>query len=235
MKRFWQRVAIEPIDAEWRILLDARPLHIPGGAELRLSRRDLAEAVAAEWREAGGTQGGEASFGDLPLTRIVGTAQVRIAPDPEPVVLALARYGESDLLCYRAAEPPALRARQAAAWQPWLDWAETRFAARLRVTEGVMHVAQPPDTIAALAAAVAARPALALGALGVAVPALGSLVLGLALAEGALSAADAHALATLDETFQEEFWGEDAEAVARRRRIGEEVAVAGRLLAMLRA
>jgi chaperone required for assembly of F1-ATPase len=235
MKRFWQRVAIEPIDAEWRILLDARPLHLPGGAELHLPRRDLAEAVAAEWREAGGAEGGEASFTELPLTRIAGTAQVRIAPDPEPVVLALARYGESDLLCYRAAEPPALRARQAAAWQPWLDWAEARFAARLRVTEGVMHVAQPPDAIAALAAAVAAQPALALAALGVVVPALGSLVLGLALAEGALSATDAHALATLDETFQEEFWGEDAEAVARRRRIGEEVAVAGRLLAMLRA
>jgi chaperone required for assembly of F1-ATPase len=235
MKRFWEQVTIEPVDAEWRVLLDTRPLHIPGGAELRLPHRTLADAVAAEWRAAGGGRGGETSFSELPLTRIAGTAQARIRPDPEPVALALARYAESDLLCYRAAAPPALQARQAAAWQPWLDWAAVRFAAPLRVTEGIMYVAQPAGSLAALAAAVAAQPAHGLAALGVAVPALGSLVLGLALAEGTLHPADAHALATLDETFQEELWGEDAEAVTRRRRIGEEVAVAGRLLAMLRA
>jgi len=235
MQRFWDSAEIEPVGAEWRIVLDDRAVNIPGGGELRLPVRALAAAVAAEWQAAGGRKGGRTSYADLPLTRIAGTGQVRIASDPEPVVLELARYAESDLLCYRAADPPALLRRQAERWQPWLDWAAGRHGAPLAVTTGVVHVAQPAGSLAALAAALAALGPYALAALGVAVPALGSLVLGLALAEGALDGAAAHGLATLDETFQEEFWGTDADAVARRRRIGDEVAVAARFLELLRA
>jgi chaperone required for assembly of F1-ATPase len=235
MQRFWETAEIEPVAAGWRIVLDGRPVHIPGGAELHLPGRALAAAVAAEWQAAGGRKGGRTSYAELPLTRIAGTGQVRIAPDPEPVVLELARYGETDLLCYRAAQPAALVERQARRWQPWLDWAAARYGARLTVTTGVVHVPQPAEALAALAAALSALGPMGLAALGVAVPALGSLVLGLALAEGALAAAEAHALATLDETFQEEFWGTDEEALARRRRIGEDIAVAAHFLELLRA
>ena len=235
MQRFWETAEIAPIASGWRIQLDGRSVHLPGGAELRVPGRPLAEAIAAEWQAAGGGKGGRTSFDDLPLTRIAGTGQVRIAPDPEPMVLELARYGETDLLCYRAAEPPALVARQAQQWQPWLDWVAARHLAGLAVTVGVVPVAQPPEALAALAVALAALGPYALAALGIAVPALGSLVLGLALADGALGATAAHATATLDERFQEEFWGEDAEALARRRRIGEDIAIAARFLELLRA
>ena len=88
--------------------------------------------------------------------------------------------------------------------------------------------------MAALAQAVAAHDAMALAALGIAVPVLGSLVLGLALAAGRLDAAEAHALATLDEIFQEELWGRVEEAVVRRRRIAAEVAMVGRFLELCR-
>jgi chaperone required for assembly of F1-ATPase len=213
MKRFWDTAEVERHPDGWHVLLDGKPVRVPGGAPLALPTPALADAVAAEWQAAGGVKGGEMSYADLPLTRIAGTGQQRIAPDPEPVVLELARYGESDLLCYRADQPAELVRRQATLWQPWLDWADARLGARLRVTEGVVHVP----------------------ALGVAVPALGSLVLGLALADGSLTAAAAHLLATLDETFQEEYWGAEAEAVARRRRIGDDVAAAGRVLELLRA
>ncbi len=235
MQRFWEAAQVAPIGACWRILLDGRAVHLPGGAELRLPGRALAEAVAAEWQAAGGGKGGKTSFADLKLTRIAGTGQVRIAPDPEPMALELVRYGETDLLCYRAVEPAALAARQAAAWQPWLDWLAARHGAQLAVTVGVVPVAQPPDALAALAAALAALGPYALAALGIAVPALGSLVLGLALADGVIAAEAAHRAAILDETFQAEFWGEDAEALARRRRIGEDIAVAARFLELLRA
>ena len=235
MQRFWETALVAPIAGGWRILLDGRSVHLPGGAELRLPHPLLAGAIAAEWQAAGGGKDGRTSFADLPLTRIAGTAQVRIAPDPEPMALELVRYGETDLLCYRAAEPPALAARQEAVWQPWLDWLAARHGARLNVTAGVVPVTQPPEALAALAAALAALGPYALAALGIAVPALGSLVLGLALAEGTLTAQAAHAAASLDETFQEEFWGTDAEALARRRRIGEDIAVAARFLELLRA
>jgi chaperone required for assembly of F1-ATPase len=234
MKRFWDNATLLPGSDGFQVLLDGRPMRLPGGGPLAVASRPLAEAMAAEWQRAGGAKGGEMEYADLPLTRLAGTAQERIAPDPEPVVLELARYGETDLLCYRADAPEPLVRRQEAEWQPWLDWAAARHGAVLRVTTGVMHVPQDPAALAALAVAVAGCDPMVLAGLGVAVPALGSLVLGLALAEGALDAAAAHALATLDETFQESFWGHDAEAAARRARIGAEIATAGRFLALVR-
>jgi len=234
MKRFWYTADVAPAPGGWQVTLDGRPMRVPGGGKLTLPTEALARAVAAEWQAAGGAPGGEASFADLPLTRIAGTGQERIAPDPEPVILEIARYGESDLLCYRAGETPALAARQLAQWQPWLAWAERRHGAALLVTDTVGHVTQPVDALMALAGAVARHPPQALAALGVAVPALGSLVLGLALAEGVLTAEAAHALSILDETFQEEVWGTDDEALARRRNVAADIAAAARVLALLR-
>lgn len=234
MKRFWDKAEAVRDGDGWGVRLDGRPVRLPGGAPLLVPGAAVAEAVAEEWGRAGGAKGGEMSWTDVPLTRLAGTAQERIGPNPEPVALELARYAESDLLCYRADTPPALVARQAELWQPWLDWAAARHGAPLLVTEGIVHVAQPAASLAALASAVARLSPLALAALGVAVPALGSLVLGLALHEGALDGAGAHDLATIDERFQEEMWGRDSEAEKRRANLREDVVLAGRLLDLLR-
>jgi chaperone required for assembly of F1-ATPase len=233
MNRFWEQASVVAGEAGWSIVLDGRPMRLPDGGTLRLAEAALAEAVAQEWGQAGGgAKGGAFTLDDLPLTRIAATAQERIAPNPTPVVVELARYGESDLLCYRADAPEALVERQHHLWQPWLDWAHERFGARLVVTRGVMPVTQDKAALAALARALAVLDAHALAALGVAVPALGSLVLGLAMARGDLDAATADALASLDDDFQQEFWGADVDAIARRKRVRADVMVAGRLLSL---
>jgi chaperone required for assembly of F1-ATPase len=234
VKRFWNTATIEPTAEGFAILLDGKPMHLPGGAVLRVEVRSLAEAIAAEWQVAGGGEGGEMSFTDTPLTRLAGTAQQRIAPDPAPTIDAIARYAESDLLCYRAEAPEELVQRQGREWQPWLDWAALTYDAPLRVGTGIAYVKQHRGSLAALRNAVAALDAAALAALGVAVPALGSLVLGLALHEGRLDAATAHALGSLDELFQAEFWGEDAEAAARRAAIAADIDLAARFLQLTR-
>ncbi len=234
MKRFWSTAAAERLGDGYQVLLDGRPVRLPGGASLPLPTAVLAAAVADEWQRAGGQPGNEIGWDTVPLTRLVGTAQERIAPDPAPVADALASYGETDLLCYHAERPEELVRRQERAWQPWLDWAADRYGARLVPTTGIVHRKQDPVALAALRRALGEQDALALAALGVAVPALGSLVLGLALADGALDAGMAHALAMLDELFQAEQWGEDAEAARRREQVGEDIAVAGRLLRLAR-
>ncbi len=237
MKRFWDQAAIAPgeIGPFWTVRLDDRPVRVPGGGALRLGTSALAEAVAAEWQAAGGGKGGEVAYGDLPLTRLAGTAQERIAPDPLPVVLELARYGESDLLCYRAERPAELVRRQQEFWQPWLDWAAADLGAPLAVTAGIVHVGQDPRSLLALSGVVSAQSPESLAALGVMVPAFGSLVLGLAVATLRIDAGEAHRVASIDETFQAELWGEDEEAAARRLAIAEDVAAAGRFLILSRA
>lgn len=234
MKRFWDKAEVVDSAGRLAVHLDGRPVRLPGGTPLVLGTRPLAEAIAAEWAAAGGAKGASFSPEDIPLTRLVGTAEERIAPDPAPIVAALAKYAETDLLCYRA-DDSRLAARQAAAWDPLLDWAALTLDAPLRITTGVMPVAQAPQALSAVARAVAALPPVELAALGVAIPALGSAVLGLALAAGRIGPDEAEAASTLDERYQEEFWGTDAEAAGRRARVAVDVALAARLIALARA
>jgi chaperone required for assembly of F1-ATPase len=234
VKRFWKEVDVRPDDGGLAILLDGKPMRLPSGEILSMQHVPLAEAIADEWRRAGTDEKAEVSFADTPLTRLAGTAQVRIAPNPEPTADAIARYGETDLLCYRAETPPALVDRQVKEWQPWLDWAGTTLGAPLRVTAGVSHIRQHRDSIATLRAAVSSMDAHALTALGIAVPALGSLVLGLALSHRQLTPEDAHRLSALDELFQEELWGADDEAVQRRAGVAADIRLASRYLALTR-
>jgi chaperone required for assembly of F1-ATPase len=235
VKRFWDTVTLAEDGAEFRVLLDGKPVHLPNGGVLRVGPPMLAEAIVEEWREAGGAKGGEMSFSDTPLTRIAGTARERIGPDPAPTADAIARYGETDLLCYRAETPRALALRQAERWQPWLDWAALTFDAPLRVTSGIVPVRQHRDSIGALRRVVHGYDPYLLAGLGIAVPALGSLVLGLALAEGRIDAAEAFALGTLEELFQMEQWGEDAEAAKRRENVAADIALADRFMRLARA
>ena len=226
MKRFWKTTDLVEEHGRYAIRLDGRPMRLPGGPLLSLESRALAQAIADEWSVAPDTLTPE----DVPLTRIAGTAQERVAPDPRATVDALAAYGETDLLCYRAEAPEALVARQHERWQPWLDWAARTQGARLRITSGVRHVAQPPEALAALRIALSARTPFELAGLGILVPAAGSLVLGLAVAEQVMDAAQAHELAALDELFQAEQWGEDRDAVQRRRHVAEDVETATRFI-----
>ena len=233
MKRVWTQTVAVPRGDGWGVVLDRKPLRLPDGPPLRVPQPGLAAAVAAEWQQAGADTG-EMDYTDVPLTRLAGTAQLRILPDPAPTAAAIAAYGETDLLCYRADAPPALVERQEAAWRPWLDWSRTTLGAALTTTTGITYVRQHPAAIAALQRAVAAETAWVLAGLGIVVPALGSLVLGLAVAHGALSAAEAHALSRVDELFQIEGWGADEEAERRQAHIAADIAHAARFIGLVR-
>jgi chaperone required for assembly of F1-ATPase len=150
----------------------------------------------------------------MPLTGLANAAIDRVAPDPQAFAAGLGRYGESDLLCYRAETPERLVARQSALWDPILVWARCRYDIELKVTAGIIHQPQPPATVDRLASAVTARTPFELAGLSPLVTIGGSLVVALALAEGAIGLDEAWNAATLDEQWQIEQWGDDAEAVA---------------------
>ncbi len=222
MRRFWTEVSVAEEAAGFGVRLDGKPVRLPGGAVLAVAHRPLAAAIAGEWRAANATVIPD----DLPLTRLAGAAIERVAPDPDALRRNLLAYGETDLLCYRADAPAGLASRQHEDWQPWLDWAAERYGARLMVTHGIMAVTQPAAAMQALAGALAMQDEWALAGLGVAVPALGSLVLGLASVGGAIDPSAAHDLARLDEAWQEQAWGIDAEAALRRAAVARDIASA---------
>ncbi|MBW6530585.1 ATP12 family chaperone protein [Sphingomonas citri] len=207
MRRFWREVAV---DAERVVRLDDRPVRTPGRVALALPSAALAALIADEWRAVGETLDPRA----MPLTGLANAAIDRIAPAREGFAAGLARYAESDLLCYRADAPAALIARQAAAWDPLLAWARERYDVHFELITGVMHRAQPAATVARLSEAVTSRDPFALAGLSPIVTVTGTLVGALALAEGAVSADALWDAATLDERWQAEHWGEDPLAVA---------------------
>ena len=209
MKRFWTQVSV---DAGRVVLLDGRPVRTPGGVPLALPNDALAAAVAQEWRDVGERVDARA----MPLTDLANAAIDRVAPDPAAFAAGLARYGESDLTCYRADAPGPLTARQAAAWDPPLAWARARYDVGFELVAGVMHAPQPPATLARLGEAMAARDAFALAGLSPVVTITGSLVLALALAERAITPDAAWTAANVDEDWQAELWGEDALAAQAR-------------------
>lgn len=145
---------------------------------------------------------------------------------------ALLAYVDTDLLCYRAASPPELAERQRESWGAVLDWAARRYGCRFDVTQGVIPIRQPSGTHAALAHALGEVDALALEPLLAAVRLLGSLILGLAVAEEHLAAEEAWRLSRLDEAFQAERWGEDEEAAACGEALRREFEAAARVLSL---
>ncbi|MFT7181839.1 MAG: chaperone required for assembly of F1-ATPase, partial [Planctomycetota bacterium] len=171
----------------------------------------------------------------MPVTRGINVAIDRVTPEHAAVAEVIAEYGATDMLCYRAAWPGPLAAREAEGWDPILDWVETRFGAPLIRVEGVVHVAQPDASIKALRAAVDAFDPFALTALHELVSIAGSLGLGLAVAEARLPAPEAWRLSRIDEDFQIEEWGEDDEAKALAARRHRDFLAADRFLTLLRS
>lgn len=213
MRRFYKSVTVS---AEQNVLLDDRPLRTPKKALLSLPNAALAEAVAGEWR----AQGEIIKPETMKLTGMANAALDIIAPDPAAFAAQLAIYGESDLLCYRADEPPALVKRQMDAWEPLLAWAQTRYDVTFTRVTGIIHRPQPVETLARLSAAISAQGPFALAALSHIVTISGSLVIALAITEQQTDADDAFDAAHLDELYQAEEWGEDwmaADARALRR------------------
>jgi chaperone required for assembly of F1-ATPase len=209
-RRFWREASAEASNAGFAVVLDARPLRTPAGAPLHLPTEALAEAVAGEWNALEN----EIVPARLPLTRLANTAIDRVARNHAAVVATVSDYGGADLICYRAASPEALVLRQAAAWDPWLQWAAQELHAPLFAVTGLMHHPQPDASLAAVTAAVAACDPFALTALYELVTLSGSVVLGLAVTRGALAADVAWDLSRIDETWQAEQWGTDSEAEA---------------------
>ncbi len=226
-RRFYRAAAAEATGDGWCLLLDGRPVRTPKGARLAVSSETVARALAAEWER----QGALIEPRSMPLTRLVGSALDDAGPDRRRFVDRVAAYAETDLLCYRAEMPPDLVHRQREGWDPLLEWAAERYGARLRVRTGLMPYSQDPDALALLRGQVERFDAVGLSAMNVAVPALGSLVLALAIVEGRLGGEEAFELSQLDESFQMERWGEDDEALARRARLHDEVLAAELILA----
>ena len=227
MKRFYTTVEVAAADAGHRVLLDGRPLRTPArqraGAAVRGARRGAGRGMARPGRDARA-----ARHAADPARQHRAGSHARLSA--RAAIEEVAGYARTDLLCYRAAHPLDLVLRQQHGWQPLLDWAAATFGARLAVTTALLPVAQPEAAVARLRAEVEALGDWPLVGLHAATTALGSLVLGLALARGRIDAQQALAASLLDELFEIERWGKDDETERRHDALARDVDAAAAFL-----
>lgn len=217
MKRVWKEVSVSETENGFTVLLDQRGLKTPAKENLVVPAKPLAKAIAEEWDAVVE----DIDPGQMPMTRYANSAIDRVAPHFDAVAEQVSSYGASDLLCYRAAHPPALIQHQQEHWDAPLVWAADQFGAHLMLAEGVMHIAQPETALDNLHEAVCKRDPFSLAGLHELTSISGSLILALAVEHGRMSVEEAWAASRLDENWQIEQWGEDelASKVAEKKRV----------------
>lgn len=210
-KRFYKEVAVAEVNGAFAIQLDGRTARTPKGAPLALPTAVLAELVAEEWRGQGAT----IVYSRMPATRLAHTVIDGVAAAREGVIDSIVRFAAADLLCYFAEDPASLVARQDATWRPLIDWARDAHGLDFRSTAGVVHTPQDPEMLARLKTLLGPADDFTLAGLAFAASLFGSAVLALALCAGRCGAGETMAAARLDDLFQEERWGVDAETIGR--------------------
>jgi chaperone required for assembly of F1-ATPase len=228
VKRFYKSVRAARQGDAFVVTLDGKPMKTPGGALLAVRSQRLADAVAAEWDQ----RDSEIDLETMPLTKLAHAA-IDGASRRTEIAAHVLKFGRSDLVFYRAAEPAELAEREARAWDPPLAWLSAQYRAEFVTGTGMRFIEQPAQALSALETTVSRRDEYQLVALFTATTILGSLVLALALADGKLDAATAFAAAHVDESFQAEKWGRDTQAEKRLARLAFELKAAERFLRAL--
>jgi chaperone required for assembly of F1-ATPase len=230
MKRFYKDVTVGRDDAGFHVLLDGRAIKTVGRRAQTVPTQALAQALADEWA----AQGEEIVPSSFLLRDMADYAIDVVAPDRARAIMELLPYAETDTLCYRAEPDEPLAVRQRAVWDPLLAETEARLGVQFHRVAGVIHRPQPPETLAALQGEVQALDAFGLAALRNTTSLAASLTLGLAALR---PGADVEALwtaANLEEDWQAELWGKDAEAEERRQLRGEAFAASARFANLAR-
>lgn len=223
-RRFYKAVTVVEADGGWQVQLDGRNLRTPKAQLMVLPTRAVADQVAQEWA----AQTDVVEMATMNATRLANTAIETIGGARDGVADQVAQYAGSDLICYFAGDPAALVARQEAAWGPVLARAEAEEGLQFERCTGIVHKAQPAETLARVREIALSLDDFRLAGLAFGVALFGSAVLAIGLLRGWMSGEAAYDLSRLDEAFQEEQWGVDDEAAERTARLRDEAAMLNR-------
>lgn len=227
LKRVYKTVQVAEIPEGFAVHLDGRPVRTPAGKPLVVEAHcKLVETIAREWD----AQMEIVRPSTMPLTQLAATAIDRVGPERPAILEHLVAYAQTDLLCYRVEAPVGLRERQDRLWQPLVDWLRDETGAALIVTDGILAVDQPEEALGIVRGSFDRLSLWHLTAAQAAAAASGSAVLALALVLGRLDGQQVYELSQVDETWQVERWGEDAEAVARKQALHADIMAADSLL-----
>jgi chaperone required for assembly of F1-ATPase len=211
MKRFYKQAAPAECAGGWQVMLDGRGVKTAAGAAQVVPTLALCEALAAEWA----AQGEEIVPSSFLLRDLADYAIDVVGSARKAAIATILRFAETDTLCYRAEPDEALHARQMEVWEPLVTAAEMRWDIHFTRISGVIHQPQPTATLERLKAVLAAKDDVTLAGLQTLASLSASLIVALAAIEPGADAAALWQVSELEEAWQAELWGRDAEAEAR--------------------
>ena len=210
-KRFYTTAGVGEADGGFTVTLDGKPIRTPSGRHVVAPNADIAEAIAAEWN----AQVETINPLTMPLTRFANSVGEGVVDRVDAVADDVEKYLGTDLLFYRAGHPEALVAKEAAHWDPIVFWAAEKLGAHFMLSEGIVHVRQPDQAIAAARETFPKDP-WSIAALHVVTTITGSALLALALLHEVRDPDQIWAAAHVDEDWNIEKWGIDEEVAHRR-------------------
>lgn len=205
MKKFYKLVSIRNADHGWAIELDGKPVRTPAGSSLRSPSESLADAIAHEWS----SQETDILPETMPLTQLLVTAIDRVDKERDVIQKTVLGYLDTDLLCYRASEPPELVQKETLARDPWLFWFEKQHGVKLGTTRGLMALHHDDAAHAAVDHAVRTLDLWAFTVLQMVTSLTGSLVLALAFVTGPAQEDDLLRALYVEEDYKAEIYNED--------------------------
>lgn len=226
MKRFYKSAGFTSTGDGYAIELDGKSVKTPAKNVLVVPFSALAAAIAAEWEE----QGEEIDTHSMRLTRLANSAVDRVVKHRSAVISEIAGYADTDLVCYRAAEPEELVRRQTDGWGPIVAWLQDRHGIGMRVTTGLLPIEQDPADIDAIRSVVGEFDPFALAGLHLVTVSCGSVAIGLAVEAGRIDGAAAWELSLIDESYQIDEWGEDPDATKQRKGLLDDIVAATEFL-----
>ena len=228
-KRFWKETQVTKTDEGWVITLDGRAVKTPAGKSVILSSQKLADAVGAEWK----AQKDQIVPATMPHFRYVVTAVDRVTPQRADVISQLVGFSGNDLLCYRDPDQMALASEQNMRWNPLLEWAENEHGLKLQIGASIMPIKQADDIVQIAEQLLLGKDDFRLAGVYNLISLSGSFIIGIAIEQGRITAEEGYHLAFLDELWQVQKWGSDAEAEDRRQTIKKDMMDAIRYLSLL--
>ncbi|MDZ7713711.1 MAG: ATP12 family chaperone protein [Rhodovibrio sp.] len=186
----------------------------------------LAKAVAQEWAD----QGDKVEPQTMPLTALACTAHDVAVPRRQDLVSGIARYAETDLVCYRAPQPQALAEREQEVWQPLLDWLALTFDAASTPPPASCRSTSRRRRSRRCTPAVERYDAMHLAALSSSVHVAGSMRGRPRADPGSPDADQAFDAAEVERSYQIEQWGEDKEASEERESLKRDLDAAERFV-----
>lgn len=211
-KRFYKEASVGERDGSFAILLDGKNIKTPGKVNVVVPSEELANLVAKEWA----AQEKEIDPATMPLTRLVNTIVERGNEALDDVKAEIVKFAGNDLLVYRADSPQELVDLQTKHWGGALEAFSKRYDVSFNAITGVMHQDQPAEVQARIGEIIAHYSDFEACSTMSITSITGSAVLAIGLKEGLFTPAQVLETAYVDEDYQAQHWGEDAEATRMR-------------------